>query len=160
MVRKPIRRIQSVNVSPSRMCRDFVRTASVMMWISTRRGRDPYGTPRLRKDCWPPMRSTTGFGIDDQGVLAVLADDRGVLVGRAPDGQRHGAERGVQEARRWGLARDRCDPVEQVGLASFSSQHLGRVASIADECQVNALPKGRTQCQDRVLLATRAIRSC
>ena len=45
------------------MCLDLVRTASVMMWIRTRRGSEPYGTPRLRRDWWPSMLSTTGFGL-------------------------------------------------------------------------------------------------
>ena len=36
-----MRRIQSVKEEPRVIVRAFVRTASDMMWISTRRGRDP-----------------------------------------------------------------------------------------------------------------------
>ena len=38
------------------------------------------------------------LGVDDERVLAVLADDGGMIVGRPPHRQRHRAECGVQEA--------------------------------------------------------------
>lgn len=39
-----------------------------------------------------------GLGVDDERILPVLADDWRVLVHRAPDGQGHGAQGGMQEA--------------------------------------------------------------
>jgi hypothetical protein len=65
------------------MWRDRVRTASVMIWIRTRRGSHAL----LPVD---PLQH--GAGRDGEGILAILADDGGGIVHGFADGQGHGAE--------------------------------------------------------------------
>src|SRR4051794_8135728 len=104
-------------------------------------GRHPAGgeTPSggARAGVWRPG----GFWArgDHERVLAVLAYyGRGVIRG-APDGQRHGAQGGVEEA--WGgfLGSHGVDAVEQVRLTRLMGEGNSGLRATGDQGRMNLL---------------------
>jgi hypothetical protein len=59
---------------------------------------------------------------DGEGVLAILPDDRGILIRWPTDGQGHGTEGRMQKAGCRLLGRNRVDTIEQVRLPDVPRQ--------------------------------------